>query len=56
MTEQEKAEDIIHWVKDDIKCLYLAAEVKEQVKEFSDEKYEYWDRVHKIIYNHFINK
>ena len=33
MTEQEKAEDIIYWVKDDIKCLYLAAEVKEQVKE-----------------------
>ena len=56
MTEQEKANDIIYWVKDDIKCLYLVAEVKEQVKGLFDEKYEYWDKVHKIIYNHFVNK
>jgi len=56
MTEQEKADDIIFWVIDDIKCLYLVSEVKEQVKELSKEKYEFWDRVHKIIYNHFINK
>lgn len=53
MTEQEKASEIIYWLKEDIKCLYMVAEIKLQMKDISQEKYEFWDRVHKIIYNHF---
>jgi hypothetical protein len=56
MTEQEQAQDLIHWLKDDIKCLYMVSEIKNELKDISEEKYQYWDRVHKIIYNHFINK
>ena len=29
MTEQETAQDIIYWLKDDIKCLYMVSEIKE---------------------------
>lgn len=56
MTEEEMAEDIIHWLKDDIKCLYMASEIKTELKDISQEKYEYWDRVHKNLLNHFINE
>ena len=54
MTEQETAQDIIYWLKDDIKCLYMVSEIKEALKPLSQEKYEFWDRVHKIVYKNFI--
>jgi hypothetical protein len=54
MNEQDAADDIIHWIKVDYKCLYMVSTIKEQIKDLSKEKYEFWDRVHKLIYNHFI--
>jgi hypothetical protein len=54
MNEQDTADDIIHWIKVDYKCLYMVSTIKEQIKDLSKEKYEFWDRVHKLIYNHFI--
>ena len=54
MTEQETALDIIYWVKDDLKCLYMISEMKKEIKPFSQERYEFLDRVHRILLNHFI--
>lgn len=53
MNEQEQAEEIIHWMKDELKCLYMVSELKRQLIDISKERYEFWDRVHKIIYAHF---
>ena len=54
MNEEEMTQDIIHWIKVDYKCLYMVSTIKEEVKGLSQEKYEFWDRVHKLIYNHFL--
>lgn len=54
MNEQDAADDIIHWIKVDYKCLYMVSAIKEEIKDLSKEKYEFWDKVHTLIYNHFI--
>ena len=54
MNEEDVTQDIIHWLKVDYKCLYMVSTIKEEVKDLSQEKYEFWDRVHNLIYNHFI--
>jgi hypothetical protein len=53
MTEQEQAFEIIHWIKDDLKCIYMVSEIKRELKHISKDRYDFWDRVHKIIYEHF---
>jgi hypothetical protein len=55
MTEQEQAHEIIHWIKDDLKCIYMVSEIKRELKDISKDRYEFWNRVHKIIYEHFKN-
>jgi hypothetical protein len=54
MTEQETADDIIHWLKDDIKCLYMISELKKEIKQFSEQRYQFFDKVHIILLDHFI--
>jgi len=54
MTEKENAEDIIYWLKDDIKCLYMVSEIKKEFKNLSTEKFIFWNKVHEIVLNHFI--
>ena len=53
MNEKEQAYEIILWLKDDLKCLYMVSEIKRELKDISKERYEFWDTVHKIIYEHF---
>ena len=55
MNEKEQAYEIILWLKDDIKCLYMVSEIKIELKDISKLRYEFWDRVHKIISEHFNN-
>ena len=53
MNEKEQAYEIILWLKDDLKCLYMVSEMKRELKDISKDKYEFWDGVHKLIYEHF---
>lgn len=53
MNEQEQAHEIIHWIKDELKCLYMVSEIKNELEYISKDRYQFWDRVHKIIYEHF---
>ena len=53
MDEQEQAHEIIHWIKDEVKCLYMVSEIKRELNDISKDRYEFWDMVHKIIYKHF---
>ena len=53
MDEQEQAHEIIHWIKDEVKCLYMVSELKRELQDISKDRYEFWDRVHKIIIQHF---
>lgn len=53
MNEQEQAHEIIDWIKDELKCLYMVSEIKRELNDISKDRYEFWDRVHKIIYEHF---
>ena len=55
MDEQEQAHEIILWLKNDLKCLYMVSEMKRELKDISKDRYEFWDRVHKLIYE-YINK
>jgi hypothetical protein len=55
MTEQEQAHEIIHWIKDKLKCLYMVSEIKNELVCVSKDRYEFWDKVHKIISEHFKN-
>lgn len=55
MNEKEQAYEIILWLKDDLKCLYMVSEMKRELKDISKDRYEFWDRVHKLIYEHFKN-
>jgi hypothetical protein len=47
------ADDIIYNLKDDIKCLYMVAEIKREIKPLSKDQYEFWDRVHTIVLKRF---
>jgi hypothetical protein len=53
MNEQEQADEIILWLKNDLKCLYMVSEMKRELKDISKDRYKFWDRVHKIIIQHF---
>ncbi len=53
MNEKEQAYEIILWLKDDLKCLYMVSEIKRELKDISKDRYEFWDAVHKLIYEHF---
>lgn len=53
MNEKEQAYEIILWLKNDLKCLYMVSEMKREFKDISKDKYEFWDKVHKLIYEHF---
>ena len=55
MDEQEEAHEIIHWIKDEVKCLYMVSEIKRELNDISKDRYEFWDRVHKLISEHFKN-
>ena len=55
MNEKEQAYEIILWLKDDLKCLYMVSEIKRELKDISKDRYEFWDAVHKLIYEHFNN-
>ena len=54
LTAEETAQDIIYWLKDDIKCLYMVSEIKLALKPYSEERFEFWEKVHKIVYKNFI--
>ena len=51
--EEVIADDIIYNLKDDIKCLYMVAEIKREIKPLSQEHYDFWDRVHTIVLEKF---
>jgi hypothetical protein len=55
MDEQEQAHEIIHWIKDELKCLFMVSELKRELQDISKDRYEFWDRVHKLISEHFKN-
>lgn len=55
MNEQEQAQEIIYWIEDELKCLIMVSEIKSELKDISKDRYEFWDRVHKIIIQHFEN-
>ena len=55
MTDKEQAHEIIHWIKDELKCLYMVSEIKNELVCVSKDRYEFWDKVHKIISEHFKN-
>lgn len=54
MTAEETAQDIIYWLKDDLKCLYMVSEIKLALKPYSEERVQFWEKVHKIVYKNFI--
>jgi len=51
--EEIMAEDIVYWIKNDISCLHMVAEIKKELKPLSKERYEFWDRVHTIVLKKF---
>jgi len=51
--EELMANDVVYWVKNDISCLHMIAEIKKELKPLSKERYEFWDRVHTIVLNKF---
>ena len=53
-TPEEKAIEIINWVKDDVACLYTVSEIKIALKDVSKERYDFYDQVHTYILKHFL--
>jgi hypothetical protein len=47
--QQQMVGEIIHFVKDDLSCLYMIAEIKKELKPLSQERYEYWDNIHTLV-------
>lgn len=55
-TPEDIANDLIHWVKNEISCLYMVSEMKKELKPLSKERYDYWDNIHKLLLKKFLNK
>jgi hypothetical protein len=51
--EQQKASETIHFVKDDLSCLHMIAEIKKELKPLSKERYEFWDNIHTLVLKEF---
>jgi hypothetical protein len=51
--EEIMAEDIVYWIKNDISCLHMVAEIKKELKPLSKERYEFWDRIHTLVLKKF---
>ena len=52
-TEEQMANDIMHFVKDDLSCLYMISEIKKELKPLSKERFDYWDNIHTIVLKKF---
>lgn len=52
-TEEQMANDIMHFVKDDLSCLYMISEIKKELKPLSKERFDYWDNIHTIVLKNF---
>jgi hypothetical protein len=51
--EEIMADDIVYWIKNDISCLHMVAEIKKELKPLSQERYEFWDRIHTLVLKKF---
>lgn len=51
--QEEMADDIVYWIKNDIGCLYMVSELKKELKPLSKERYEYWDKIHSLVLQKF---
>ena len=52
----EKLNDICHFLdNDDLHILYFISEIKNEFKNISEEKYKFWDKIHKLAIKKLIN-
>ena len=51
--EEIMADDVVYWIKNDISCLHMVAEIKKELKPLSKERYEFWDRIHTLVLKKF---
>jgi hypothetical protein len=47
--EELMANDVVHYISNDIGSLYMIAEIKKELKSLSKERYDYWDRIHTLV-------
>ena len=53
MDEQEQAHEIIHWIKDELKCLYMVSELKRELKDINLRTAKKWQLLLRICWTHF---
>ena len=50
--EELMANDVVYWIKNDISCLHMIAEIKKELKPLSKERYDYYQILREKVYEY----